>query len=272
MVLKHKSNDYSYILCYLNNSYDNNLKEIFFPYLNFTFKRRGSSLNELYLYCLTLFFLFAYILLHVFYNRVIEKFKILSICQIFLKMVKIKKPTKPIQMKSVKKVSSGIEKKSKKKTLKNSDIMSNKALVKKPKAPKEANVQKPIKLKAKKVGGAKGKTQEIKQKHADVDKPSKVGVKRTRKNEPRKISEKKPKEDIVSEDPEVSNLKATSFDETQFRKIVTSDNIEKVCHALKKIVEEQVTQKKTSIFSDYRYFLNVSSYMIPNCPKRMVKL
>ncbi|XP_065360905.1 ribosomal L1 domain-containing protein CG13096 [Calliphora vicina] len=63
-----------------------------------------------------------------------------------------------------------------------------------------------------------------------------------------------------------------NFDEKQFKTIVTLENIKKISEALKTLVEKEVSEKKTSIFSDYKYFLNISSFKIPTCPKRMVKL
>ncbi|XP_017121239.2 ribosomal L1 domain-containing protein CG13096 [Drosophila elegans] len=64
-----------------------------------------------------------------------------------------------------------------------------------------------------------------------------------------------------------------SFDEQRYKEIVTENNVTKVCQALKTLVSEEVAKKKaTSIFSDYRYILQVASYKISNCPKRMVKL
>ncbi|XP_037933422.1 ribosomal L1 domain-containing protein CG13096 [Teleopsis dalmanni] len=68
------------------------------------------------------------------------------------------------------------------------------------------------------------------------------------------------------------NFDPVPFDEEKFKSIVTTANIKKIAKALKAEVEEEVAKKKTSIFSDYRYMLNVSSFKIPNCPKRMVKL
>lgn len=62
------------------------------------------------------------------------------------------------------------------------------------------------------------------------------------------------------------------FDEEKFNAIVSVENVKKIATALKEQVEQEVTKKKNSIFSDYRYLLNVVSFKIPNCPKRMVKL
>uniref|UniRef100_A0A1I8P796 Ribosomal L1 domain-containing protein CG13096 n=1 Tax=Stomoxys calcitrans TaxID=35570 RepID=A0A1I8P796_STOCA len=89
--------------------------------------------------------------------------------------------------------------------------------------------------------------------------------KQQKKKKPQPKTNKVPKVPSVQFEP-------MPFDEEQFNKIVNLENIKKVAKALKKLVEKEVSEKKTSIFSDYRYFLNVSSYKIPNCPKRMVKL
>lgn len=62
------------------------------------------------------------------------------------------------------------------------------------------------------------------------------------------------------------------FDEEKFKAILNLKNIKKIGEALKALVEKEVIEKKTSIFSDYRYFLNICSYKISNCPRRMVKL
>ncbi|KAH8263520.1 hypothetical protein KR044_010224 [Drosophila immigrans] len=63
------------------------------------------------------------------------------------------------------------------------------------------------------------------------------------------------------------------FDEEQFFSIVSAANVQKVCDALKTQVAEEVKkQKAASIFKDYRYILQVCSYKIPSCPKRVVKL
>ncbi|KAH8377615.1 hypothetical protein KR093_006268 [Drosophila rubida] len=63
------------------------------------------------------------------------------------------------------------------------------------------------------------------------------------------------------------------FDEEQFFTIVSAANVQKVCDALKTQVAEEVKkQKAASIFRDYRYILQVCSYKIPSCPKRVVKL
>nr|XP_044250846.1 ribosomal L1 domain-containing protein CG13096 [Drosophila takahashii] len=91
---------------------------------------------------------------------------------------------------------------------------------------------------------------------------SKPGQAKTAKKEP--VKAKKPVE---------LTFELKSFDEKRYQEIVSENNVTKVCQALKTLVSEEVAKKKTtSIFSDYRYVLQVSSYKIASCPKRMVKL
>uniref|UniRef100_A0A1B0B9H0 Uncharacterized protein n=1 Tax=Glossina palpalis gambiensis TaxID=67801 RepID=A0A1B0B9H0_9MUSC len=59
--------------------------------------------------------------------------------------------------------------------------------------------------------------------------------------------------------------------EEKFNSIVNYGKVQKICKALKTLVTKEVDEKK-SIFDDYRYLLNVTSYKIADCPKRMVKL
>ncbi|XP_036337645.1 ribosomal L1 domain-containing protein CG13096-like [Rhagoletis pomonella] len=67
-------------------------------------------------------------------------------------------------------------------------------------------------------------------------------------------------------------FKAPPFDESKFNAIVNADNIKKIAKGLKEQVKKEVAEKKTAIFSDFQYFLNVAAFKIPNVPKRMVKL
>lgn len=69
-----------------------------------------------------------------------------------------------------------------------------------------------------------------------------------------------------------SSLEPVPFDEEKFKAIVCVDNIHKIAEALRKQVGQEVAAKKTTIFSDFCYYLNVVSFKIANCPKRMVKL
>ncbi|EDW88544.1 ribosomal L1 domain-containing protein CG13096 [Drosophila yakuba] len=81
------------------------------------------------------------------------------------------------------------------------------------------------------------------------------------------------KEPAKTKKPVELTFELKSFDEKRFQEIVNEKNVTKVCEALKSVVSEEVAKKKnTSIFSDYRYVLQVCSYKIPSCPKRMVKL
>lgn len=81
------------------------------------------------------------------------------------------------------------------------------------------------------------------------------------------------KEPAKSKKPVELTFELKAFDEKRFHEIVNENNVTKVCAALKSVVSEEVEKKKnTSIFSDYRYVLQVCSYKIPSCPKRMVKL
>lgn len=94
-----------------------------------------------------------------------------------------------------------------------------------------------------------------------------------KKNKKGKIS--KQQNAIKQKEPKIVELKyeLKSFDEDRFNEIVSEKNVEKVCSALMSQVREEVQkQKATPIFSDYRYILQVSSYKIPSCPKRVVKL
>ncbi|XP_017856783.1 PREDICTED: ribosomal L1 domain-containing protein CG13096 [Drosophila arizonae] len=88
-----------------------------------------------------------------------------------------------------------------------------------------------------------------------------------------KISKKQ--KDVKQKKPKVVELKyeVKSFDEDKFNEIVCEKNVEKVCSALMSQVREEVQKLKSKpIFSDYRYILQVASYKIPSCPKRIVKL
>ncbi|EDW52166.1 ribosomal L1 domain-containing protein CG13096 [Drosophila sechellia] len=81
------------------------------------------------------------------------------------------------------------------------------------------------------------------------------------------------KEPAKSKKPVELTFELKSFDEKRFHEIVNENNVTKVCEALKSVVSKEVEKKKnTSIFSDYRYILQVCSYKIASCPKRMVKL
>ncbi|KAH8241484.1 hypothetical protein KR026_006596 [Drosophila bipectinata] len=87
------------------------------------------------------------------------------------------------------------------------------------------------------------------------NKPGKKGSKKSAK-------EKKPLE---------LTFELQAFDEKKYDEIVSEANVKKVCQALKDLVAEEVAKKK-DIFSDYRYNLQVASYKIASCPKRVAKL
>uniref|UniRef100_A0A0A1WXT1 Ribosomal L1 domain-containing protein CG13096 n=1 Tax=Zeugodacus cucurbitae TaxID=28588 RepID=A0A0A1WXT1_ZEUCU len=67
-------------------------------------------------------------------------------------------------------------------------------------------------------------------------------------------------------------FKAPEFDEAKFNAILNAENVKKIAKGLKTQVEKEVAEKKTAIFSDFQYFLNVACFKIPNVPKRMVKV
>lgn len=100
-------------------------------------------------------------------------------------------------------------------------------------------------------------------------KNQKKGAKDAAANAEQKLNKKQKNKE---EEKSATKFEAQPFDEEQFNKVVNLENIKKISKALKKLVETEVSEKKTSIFSDYRYFLNVCSYKIPNVPKRIVKL
>ncbi|XP_037820828.1 ribosomal L1 domain-containing protein CG13096 [Lucilia sericata] len=117
------------------------------------------------------------------------------------------------------------------------------------------------------------------EKPAQKKKPVVVGKveNKTQKDEGEiKKNQKKPQKKKVEADKKTTStsplFEPSDFNEQLFEQIVSLDNIKKITKALKTLVEKEVSEKKTSIFSDFKYLLNVGSYKIPNCPKRMVKL
>ncbi|KAH8410555.1 hypothetical protein KR009_001334 [Drosophila setifemur] len=109
----------------------------------------------------------------------------------------------------------------------------------------------------------------------NLSKPVKApNTKRLRQiqNEPVKGKGIATKKETVKKSVELT-FELKPFNEQSYQDIVSEPNVQKVCQALKKLVAEEVKKKKaTSIFADYRYVLQVASYKIPSCPKRMVKL
>ncbi|XP_001962580.3 ribosomal L1 domain-containing protein CG13096 [Drosophila ananassae] len=88
------------------------------------------------------------------------------------------------------------------------------------------------------------------------------------KNKPGKKASKKASK---AKPPLELTFELQSFDEKKYEQIVSEGNVKKVCQALKDLVAEEVAKKK-DIFTDYRYNLQVASYKIASCPKRVVKL
>ncbi|KAH8357269.1 hypothetical protein KR200_011773 [Drosophila serrata] len=81
------------------------------------------------------------------------------------------------------------------------------------------------------------------------------------------------KELVKTKKPVELTFELKSFDEDRYKEIVSEANVTKISEALKTLVEGEVAKKKaTSIFTDYRYMLQVASYKIASCPKRVAKL
>ncbi|KAH8281772.1 hypothetical protein KR054_002877 [Drosophila jambulina] len=81
------------------------------------------------------------------------------------------------------------------------------------------------------------------------------------------------KEPLKTRKPLELTFELKSFDEDRYKEIVSEANVTKISEALKSLVEGEVAKKKsTSIFTDYRYMLQVASYKIASCPKRVAKL
>ncbi|XP_023032493.1 ribosomal L1 domain-containing protein CG13096 [Drosophila willistoni] len=120
----------------------------------------------------------------------------------------------------------------------------------------------------------KPETKSKPQKISKSIKPGQSPVKKAGKPKPKSIDNKKAKKSKPKKkEPLELKFELNPYDEQKFQDIVNESNVLKVCEALKTQVETEVKkQKSTSIFSDYRYILQVTSYKIPSCPKRMVKL
>lgn len=65
---------------------------------------------------------------------------------------------------------------------------------------------------------------------------------------------------------------APQFDQIHFNSIVKQDKIKRIVQVLNKLVKNESSKMKNSIFSDYRYNLNVACFKVPSVPKRVVKL
>lgn len=95
------------------------------------------------------------------------------------------------------------------------------------------------------------------------------------KSAPKNVAKAKPKKEapkkLKKQNLEL-NFELKPFDEDKFYEIVKS-NVHGVCNAVKiQAAEELMRQKAASIFTDYRYILQVGCYKIPSAPKRVVKL
>ncbi|KAH8249702.1 hypothetical protein KR032_011515 [Drosophila birchii] len=108
-----------------------------------------------------------------------------------------------------------------------------------------------------------------------ISKPAKAPKGKRGINKKNTAAKGKPvrKEPIKTKKPVELTFELKSFDEDRYKEIVSEANVTKVSEALKTLVEGEVAKKKaTSIFSDYRYMLQVASYKIASCPKRVAKL
>lgn len=164
---------------------------------------------------------------------------------------------------------------SKKPVLQKNNVKGKKALGKQvvPKNKEELNQQKKITEKKQlnqhnKLPIAPIESQKTEVSPVDKIQKRKIAIKTFNDNQ-----KKKRMDNEVNKKPVTTiQFETVPFDEEKFNAILSLKNIKNIGNALKVLVEKEVTEKKTSIFSDYRYFLNVSCYKIPNCPKRMVKL
>lgn len=95
------------------------------------------------------------------------------------------------------------------------------------------------------------------------------------KSVPTKVAKGKPKKQAPKKQKKQNlelNFELKPFDEDKFYEIVKS-NVHSVCDAIKiQAAEELEKRKMASIFTDYRYILQVGCYKIPSAPKRVVKL
>ncbi|KAH8324361.1 hypothetical protein KR074_006182 [Drosophila pseudoananassae] len=106
------------------------------------------------------------------------------------------------------------------------------------------------------------------QKISKPDKAPKAKKADNKKNKPGKKGSKKP---AKAKQPLELTFELQAFDEKKYDEIVSEANVKKVCQALKDLVSEEVAKKK-ELFKDYRYNLQVASYKIASCPKRVAKL
>lgn len=105
-----------------------------------------------------------------------------------------------------------------------------------------------------------------------ISKPAKAPkAKRVNNKIKNKRGKKGSKKSSKAKPPVELTFELQTFDEKKYEQIVNEGNVKKVCQALKDLVAEEVAKKK-DIFTDYRYNLQVASYKIASCPKRVVKL
>ncbi|KAH8334212.1 hypothetical protein KR059_007452 [Drosophila kikkawai] len=108
-----------------------------------------------------------------------------------------------------------------------------------------------------------------------ISKPAKAPKGKRSINKNNTAAKGKPvrKEPVKTKKPVELTFELKSFDEDRYNEIVSEANVTKISEALKTLVEGEVAKKKaTSIFTDYRYMLQVASYKIASCPKRVAKL
>lgn len=116
----------------------------------------------------------------------------------------------------------------------------------------------------------------VDEKSKQIQKPKKAlqknkQVKSALKNQ-QNVNKNAPKKEKPNRPAPTFRYDPIPYDEEKFNSIVNAENIKKIAELLKETVEKEVQKKKSSIFDDYRYFLNVANFKIASCPKRMVKL
>nr|XP_036220302.1 ribosomal L1 domain-containing protein CG13096 [Bactrocera oleae] len=208
-----------------------------------------------------------------------------KVAKTIIKDVEVVAPLKKEKAKKVNKVSKKlpsepIKKKSEKVSEKKLEQASKRPLVlapaESPKVPKLVTAKLKNKSKDKKSKVQKKKDKKVNPDNVEQATPltnlqKKKAAKRAYKKE--QIKKRRENKSVKTKKAPIKRLfKAPPFDEDKFNAIVSADNVEKIAKGLKKQVEKEVSEKKTAIFSDFQYFLNVSCFKIPNVPKRIVKL
>ncbi|XP_036220302.2 ribosomal L1 domain-containing protein CG13096 [Bactrocera oleae] len=208
-----------------------------------------------------------------------------KVAKTIIKDVEVVAPLKKEKAKKVNKVSKKfpsepIKKKSEKVSEKKLEQASKRPLVlapaESPKVPKLVTAKLKNKSKDKKSKVQKKKDKKVNPDNVEQATPltnlqKKKAAKRAYKKE--QIKKRRENKSVKTKKAPIKRLfKAPPFDEDKFNAIVSADNVKKIAKGLKKQVEKEVSEKKTAIFSDFQYFLNVSCFKIPNVPKRIVKL